>query len=335
MKCKYCESIIDDGSKFCNKCGRAIEQAIQKQDVASNLASKPTKVATASEFKFAMSNPHKEQLQTANGEPIANKPKKSLPMSGNTVKLWQSLGNSKSTNTIYTEDIADISEETFGLALQEKLDSNYIPARVERTRVEWEEAGISQKRLVIHSTDVKNSPMCFLVGLDRIGKYTFIEEKTVIYPPNLPSAPGTRVPVPATSTKQVLIGIGIFLAAIALFAAHQVPFALLAIVASLCVIGLYIHACGDAAEAEAHNSNVTREEEAWERAWSDWENTKLMVAYLADTDDKIGRMHIAYSETIAQVTKELFNNRDGQVSVEKASQNDLRQAVEKRRASFR
>ncbi len=326
MICKYCGQKIEDDSVYCEKCGRKL--TVSKEPAVDPLALKFLQ-------KTGGGNATQQNVTVSEGTGrIAYKPMENLPSASGDMKLWQVLGNSRTQQSYYTEDISEVSEREFGLALQKKLDSNGVSGRVERTTIRWDESGVTQQRLVIRPLGIKNSPMCFFVGLDRVGKFTFIEEKTVIKPPELPATPQKEQPEIKPDSKTLFIGIGIAIAGLALIGT-MLPIALIALVVGIVMIITFANANTQYNDAKEHNKKVKEDTAAWLKAWEEWENNVFMVSYLSDTNDVIGRIHTAFHETVEQVSQAFFSKKPEQVSVDKASQSDLRQALEKRRASFR
>lgn len=326
MICKYCGQKIEDDSVYCEKCGRKLTAS--KEPAVDPLALKFLQ-------KTGGGNAAQQNVAVPEGAGhIAYKPMENLPSASGDMKLWQVLGNSRTQQSYYTEDISEVSEREFGLALQKKLDSNGVSGRVERTTIRWDESGVTQQRLVIRALGIKNSPMCFFVGLDRIGKFTFIEEKTVIKPPELPTTPEKEKAEIKPDFKVVVIGAAIALAGLCLIGV-QILLAIIALVVGIALIITFANAYTEYNAAKEHNKRVEAETAAWSKAWEEWENNVFMASYLSDTNDVIGRIHTAFHETVEQVSQEFFSKKPEQVSVDKASQSDLRQALEKRRASFR
>ena len=174
----------------------------------------------------------------------------------------------------------------------------------------------------------------FFVGLDRIGKFTFIEEKTVIKPPELPTMPESVREETKPDKKTLLIGVCVAIAGLLLISV-QLLIAIIALVIGIIMICSFATECNELKSAKEHNKKVEEEVTDWVKAWNEWEDTVFITSYLADTDDVIGRVHTAFHETVEQVSQEFFFNQPEQISVDKASQTDLRQAIEKRRTSFR
>lgn len=366
MKCKYCQVDIPNDSKFCPKCGADLAQNKHCPNCGSVLtadalcpvcdqpnpfyqeSAQPTAIQEIDPLalKFiaktggasaptATGNQKQAPTSATTGKaPKPPKMKESLPTATKPQKLWVDLANKITRVTYYSDDILDISEEQFGIALQHKLDANHVPSRVEKTQIKWDNSGVTQQRLIIHPTMLKDSPMCFSVGLNRIGNFTFIEERTYIKPPELPTTPGMTRSVPIVEVKSLLLGAAIFCCGFPLFPL-SIVLGLIALVVGAILVANFFASRGEARDAKEYNKEVEKDTIAWEKAWDEWESKYFSVSYLANTDDVMGRLHQAFHDSIEQVSKELFVNQIGSESKETLSQGELRQVVEKRRASYK
>lgn len=357
MKCMKCQAIIADDSTFCPKCGQKITCEVQRKcakcqaNIESDAVFCPkcgekttqeigtsgkaeTKTFDPLALKFAASRANATpNVQT----PVTSVPttkKESLPSASKPQKLWSELANGIRRTTYFSDDILELSEEEFGIALQRKLDANHVPSRVERTEIKWDDSGVTQRRLIIHPRGLREVPMCYSVGLNRIGNFTFIEERTYIKPPELPSKPEKYKDIPPSDMKAALIGLAIAVGGLLLV--EMLPFlGIVMFVIGVIFVASAVLAKKQISEAKEHNAKVDCQVEAWINAWDSWEIKCLGAAYLANTDDAIGRIHQAFHDTIEQVSKELFASQAVAESKEVLPQSELRQAVAKRRSSYK
>jgi len=119
------------------------------------------------------------------------------------INIWTSLLKSEAKTEIYIppEVSLNVSLDDFFKAFKRKITENRINADVTIDDVHWDDTDIVQKRIVVQykggDASNTNNIQQFLIGLDSVGNFTYIEEKIFLSRPELPKYPKSKVGIPS------------------------------------------------------------------------------------------------------------------------------------------
>ena len=101
------------------------------------------------------------------------------------VALWTWLIKDIRSQQFYKGEGVGLDIDVYMRRVQEKIDENQVPARIEQTKVQWDGGDIIQEVFMIQPETRIRNPLPCLLHFSHIGKFTFVEEKTFIIPPSL------------------------------------------------------------------------------------------------------------------------------------------------------
>jgi len=245
----------------------------------------------------------------------------------NTRNLWSALIRNQTKSEIFCPSDLKVTIEELFEELKRLIQSNDIPASIDLNKVTWDDTDLSQTRIIIRYSG-KDIPeddnvIQFLVGLDRLGNYTYIEEKVFFDKPKLPVFPREidKTPKPEAEGCFVWVGLLLFL----------IP-----------GIIYLIYIGNKQTEYEEtvvkNNEKAKEEQKAWNDAWAKWESKVFNVSYLGSTDDVYGRFVQAISSLVKMSIKTLFEDKKAEIKerVEKEfTEKQLKDELEKRKAAFK
>lgn len=244
-------------------------------------------------------------------------------------KMWSELKQSSSRKLFYTENKPGISEEEYFRKLQEKLNENQVPAYLDTRRFEWDNAGVYRTQTIVVPNVTTANPNSCLLQVSHVGYFTFVEHKTFITPPNLPPYPENMKSVDSDGVRNSIImgGIGVLLVVFGLKM-------LILLVFGLVLIFLAYLAYKSCKEAQAHNSKVRQQRQAWNKAWDEWKKLSFVGAFEEDSNGEIGRIYEAVFETMNQVNKEVFHAEPASVENDTANLNELEDLIARRKKEY-
>ena len=105
------------------------------------------------------------------------------------VTLWSFLTQSNAKREISCPDDVYVTIEEFAKELKFQLEYNRLPAIAELVQVEWDNTNTTQKLILVRYTDSQSSTNILqdAVGLEQLGRFVYLEKKTYLNPPYLPS----------------------------------------------------------------------------------------------------------------------------------------------------
>lgn len=169
---------------------------------------------------------------------------------------------------------------------------------------------------------------------EKVGNFVYIDEKTFITPPELPSVPGKYKEInPTLRENKMLLGIG--LAICGVFALSMAPLGLaLLVIGGFFIIDAY-KKNSLLSELESHNRNVEVQESRWNNAWNQWEKSIFNYAFQEDINGKVGRIYDSVSSCIKQVCDEKFKIQKSKEKEESSSMNELEQMILRRKEEYK
>lgn len=354
--CKTCGAENSDGSIYCVKCGEklnssGVDMAAMK-DTFSNAADKTlhgakdlvgkfnTAVNTTLENQKAKANEEaQQQISRAQQE---EHDKKTVTASGtsymSSTELWSWLQKSSKRQHFYTEEENTLTQKEYIEQLDQKLIDNHVPANVQARDIQWDRSNVKQHIYFVQPVSDAVNPLSCLVQFNHVGKFTFVEEKTFITPPDLPEVPEKQVIISDELKKRAqYLPVGILLALVGL-ALVVVGFASVGVIfiAGGGVFAWFGYGAQQKLKAlEEHNRKCIAQEKAWSDAWSNWEDSIFLHSFQENVNGQISRIYDAVFECIKQLNEELFSQKDSAEQEESQSMNELEQLIARRKDSYR
>lgn len=358
--CEKCGAKNEDDYLYCEQCGNMLskEKTPSSQEVFSkeNLSEVADKTISgaktiAAHLGKAVNDTLESQKEKANEDVqkrIAQAQKKyaskrKISATGteymSTTALWSWLQKDRKRQRFFTEEANTLTQEEYLDKLSQKLDENQVPAEVQVRSIQWDRSDVQQKVCCVQPYSDFVNPMSCLVQFDHVGKFTFVEEKTFITPPDLPDVPGKKVEIPSNLSdyeKKIVWGGLALLAGLLFFiqfGIFQVGLILLLIGGMLLWFG-YLNK--QKLEAlEAYNRKCDAQEKAWSEAWENWQNSVFMHSFQENINGQISRIYDSVFECIKQLNKELFSQQVPTEEEENQSLNELEQLIARRKDDYR
>ena len=88
-------------------------------------------------------------------------------------------------------------------------------------------------------------------------------------------------------------------------------------------------------EIVSHNKRCMEQEEAWRKAWSDWQDSIFVHSFQEDVNGQLSRIFDAVFECIKQVNGEIFNIKQIAEKEEESNANELEQLIERRKNDYK
>ena len=252
-------------------------------------------------------------------------------------ELWSWLQKSSKRQHFFTEEENTLTQDDYMERLSQKISDNNVPASVFKRHIQWDRSSLSQDICFVQPVSDAVNPLSCLIQFNHVGKFTFVEEKTFITPPDLPKVPEKKVRLPGDLVEKsawMLRGGLVAVAGLLLFLVHW----LLAIAAIVIGCGLAWIGYSAQQKLEAlreHNRNCDRQELAWSAAWDNWENSIFLHSFQENVNGQISRIYDAVFECIKQLNGELFTQQESAVDEESQSMNELEELINRRKATYR
>lgn len=268
------------------------------------------------------------------------------------VKLWSWLIKKEIKNEIYCPTPLNVTINEFKEALEKKIVQNNLPAKVSLCEVNWDDTNTKQTRILVTYTGKESmvNIMEYLVGMDNMGNFSYVEEKVIIKPPELPQKseePRNKKALPDYPRKfhfsRLLFG---FIGGIILGMFADALFYISIFIGIILTFNYrYTQESIDYEEVKNWNRKSDEEEKNKiktiknrKRLLKKWQEDNFYTAYLATTNDIFGRFNLAISSTVKQVIKELFTDKNAEIrnTIEQLkTQKELEEELEKRKDEFK
>ena len=254
-------------------------------------------------------------------------------------ELWSWLKQSSKRQHFYTEQVSFITEDNYFKTVGAKLHENLVPAVIEKKKFQWDRSDLYKEDYIVTPLTNAVNPLSCLIQFIHIGKFTFVEEKTFITPPNLPAVPLKKKPVNENLTKLfttfLFYGAIIFIAGLLLNSFTRTDFG-----AMLIMLGviLFVTACVLLSNNQSvleYNRKCERMEKEWEEAWRNWQDRIFIHSFQEDTNGQVSRIYDSVFECIKQVNDELFNAKEVVEVSENISINELESCIARRKDEYR
>lgn len=224
--------------------------------------------------------------------------------------LWSWLNLQKKRQEFYSDSATDITEEQYVENLERKLKENEVPASLERKIVQWDDGDVQKLMwFIIPHADVVN-PMSYVLLFNHVGKFTFVEEKSYITPPALPTPPGVvkEMQYPNAITT-LLIGLLLLFGGLIMLSLDTGELTGMLVIAGMVLSAWGGYGCSKRSEIKMHNDEVKKQSLAWNQAWDDWYSNRLYASFQEDVHGELSRIFDAVFSTIKQVNSELFEEK--------------------------
>ena len=324
------DAILETIGDVADKTARGAKDLADKINVTVNttLQNEKAKAAKAAQREI-------DRAQRAGGAKKATIPQASTAYMS-TTELWSVLQKSSKRQHFYTEEENTLTQEDYVDLLGQKLASNNVPAHIESRNIKWDRSDVSQRIHLIQPVSDAVNPLTCLVQFNHVGKFTFVEEKTFITPPDLPEVPKKKVLIPDELKQHILFApLGAVVALCGLAFAMMAPSVGLVILLVGAAFAWYgFHARQKLNALREHNTNCDRQELAWNAAWDNWENSIFLHSFQENVNGQISRIYDASFECIKQLNGELFSQQVDE-DEQSSSLNELEQLIERRKDSYR
>lgn len=255
-------------------------------------------------------------------------------MSLKEVNMWSWLTKSEVKNEIYCPADLQVSMKEFAQELDIQAKADRLPAKIELCNVNWDDTNTKQNRILVSHTGsgASTDVLQFLVGVDQVGNYTYVEEKIFLMPPQLPIYPRTKKIRQGNPTKAIFTAIIGLL--IGISGTLPQVFVTIGLIAG---IFAFIRIKANS-ETDEWNNQADAEVKNWDETWENWRKATMEVAFLSNTDDIFGRFTRAASSTVKQVIKKLFENRQAEIrhcDEQRKTQKEIEEELQKRMKEFK
>lgn len=359
--CKKCGKENPDSASFCEDCGAKLDSVSvdmsAMKDTVSDAAGKALNGAIdlVGQLNNAVSTTlenQKEKSVEAAQQEIAmaqkspSSKKQTLSASGtdfmSSTELWSWLQKDSKRQHFYTEQVNTTTQAEYMQKLDEKLQANSVPASVAVRDVQWDRSDARQRVCYVQPKSSAVNPLSCLIQFNHVGKFTFVDEKTYITPPDLPDVPMQKVKIDAGLVKRaawmfwgiIVVVIGcILFAKIGRYSSHTVP--ILMILAGGIFSWFGFSAKQKLDELKRHNERCEQQEKAWATAWDNWENSIFLHSFQENINGQISRIYDAVFECIKQLNEEMFAQKEPIEQQESQSMNELEQLIARRKDDYR
>lgn len=295
----------------------------EKIDQAKVIAKKATEKAT--DFVKATANKAKEAADGMESYAEKNFP---LPKKGNikaipkegTIQLWSSLNKDFNRRQFYIDaPEKETSREEFFIKLEEKLTENKVPAFIERADVQWDRSNLFMDSYFVTPITQSAVPYTYILQFNKVGKFTFVESRVFITPPDLPI-----IPSPLHPALLIIIGMLLVLSSLIYVTLSAGPrghsgSGFPSFLFSVITMGLFILFVYMFFKNWIRGKQIIAARQKWNAAWESWYRRNFINQYQEIIDGSLSRIYDSIDASIDQVDEFIFNQEP---VVEKES-NDL------------
>ena len=253
--------------------------------------------------------------------------------------LWTWLKKDERRQLFFTDDREQLTEDDYMALVAQKLVENEVPARIEHKSIRWDNSDITSESYIVMPSSSAVNPLSCLLQFSNVGRFSFVEQKTFVAPPNLPPYPNRKIPVPSQDgAKYVGYGVALIIAALivlASFGDNLMILSLILFAAGGVLIAVGYPSIDRVRKAKQYNAECEQQKIAYNKAWKDWEDTVFLHSFQESTNGKISRIFQAVFECIKQVNAEQFKDIETIEERDDTSMIELRDQIASLKESYR
>lgn len=254
-------------------------------------------------------------------------------------ELWSWLKESANRQIFFIGDAERVSSEEYIEKLEEKLTENDVPVTIEEREITWDDSNYKKKDyFIIPHTEVVN-PLSYLLQFNHVGKFTFVEEKTFITPPDLPEKPDNPKPLDSQLARLVgtLMTYGVVSFIVGIVLMNIRPLAGVGVLLILAGIGMFGYAFlknSDIKAIKEFNKKCAEQRRLYNLAWENWYQAVFLHNFQEGINGELSRIYDSANECIKQLNEALFPHIT-RTETESSSMNELEQLIERRKNEYR
>lgn len=251
-------------------------------------------------------------------------------------ELWSWLKKDSKRQQFFTDEASPMTAEGFMERVQDRMYESGVPAVIQKRKIQWDRSSIQQDVFIVKPQTSAASPISYLLQFNHIGKFTFVEEKSFITPPNLPEVPLKKLAIPANLSKMLALmvyGVLVALGGLAILGLSSTAGFILLIAGVIMFFAGY----DKKRELDAihkHNKKCDEMEKAWTDAWVNWENTIFLHSFQEDINGQLSRIYDSVFGCIKQICSEEFDNC-AREQEDSSNMNELEQLIARRKDDYR
>ena len=260
-------------------------------------------------------------------------------------KLWSWLKQTSNRQILHSN--VELNKTEYMEKLRMKLEDNGVSASIKPITVTWDENSTAEYSYytINPSTKVSN-PFTYLLLLNSVGKYKFVEVKSYITPPDLPEKPLKPVPVPEGGSV-MMIFIGVLMTIYGIMKALMdmadygssnslsSGFSMIILCVGIVIATYSMMKYNSRQEALLHNEKCRKQELAWNNAWDTWERNIFNHGFQENVNGELSRAYDAIFDCVNTLNKEMFPNSEMTEDKEVNNRNQLEAAIARRKAEYR
>ena len=254
-----------------------------------------------------------------------------------TSELWTWLKKDSKRQQFYTGEKQTETEEEYIEELEKKINENEVPVKIQKRTIRWDRSDAEETLFVaVPDTKVVN-PLTYIVQFSHVGKFTFVEEKTFITPPDLPPVPHNKIPF---DSKSILIPLYLLLAGAGCIIFQLIPrrydssggfffavgFPLLALAAYLFLKHNNIL---------DYNKKCEEELRLWNKAWDNWKTSIFLHSFQEDVNGQLSRIFDSVFSCINQLNEEKYKDQKALEVQDTNDMNELEQMISRKKEEYR
>lgn len=326
-------SVVDFTTKASGTASKAAEQAKAAAEQAKAAASKAKE-----KFNESIEKDVDREIQKANRKKMERAGLVNDRYSGakymSTSELWTWLKKDSKRQQFYTEDFSDETEAAYIEELRQMLDENGVPVTMEQREISWDRSNASEKLYIaVPKTKVVN-PLTYIVQYSHVGKYTFVEEKTFITPPDLPPVPHDKIPY--TGLQTGVIGYLLFTGLLCFIVPISTGIGgLWAVLLGLLCIGVAVYFINKKKKVDEYNKKCEEELKAWNDAWDNWRTSIFLHSFQEDVNGQLSRIFDSVFASINQINEVKFKGRKTLEEQDSSNLNELEQIISRKQLEYR